>query len=119
VNRSPVAIIAAAVIALTCCAGPASTTADPPSPGPASTSASPAPATTDHWCASYASLTRVLSASGTPSEAAQGLLALDRFSQLWKLAGSMGQTDSDHALLASSAGKVLGVCGHASPSASG
>jgi hypothetical protein len=105
----------------------------------------------------------VLSASGTASEAAQGLLALDRFAQLWKLAGSMGlisaeevaanqraidgyravlvlvaqgtpstspavasaraaltaQTTSDHALLSSSAGKVLGLCGRPSPSATG
>jgi hypothetical protein len=162
VNRSPVVSIAVVLIAVTACAAPANPTAAPSSPGPATTSASQAPPTTDQWCASYASLTGVLSASSTPSEAAQGLLALDRFSQLWKLAGSMGlitvdevaanqravdgyravisllasgsastslavssarqalakQTDSDHALLASSAAKVLGLCGHASPSAS-
>jgi len=161
VNRSPVVSIAVVLIAVTACAAPANPTAAPSSPGPATT-ASQAPPTTDQWCASYASLTGVLSASSTPSEAAQGLLALDRFSQLWKLAGSMGlitvdevaanqravdgyravisllasgsastslavssarqalakQTDSDHALLASSAAKVLGLCGHASPSAS-
>ena len=108
------------------------------------------------WCNSYSTLSSVLAASGTTAAGApKALQALDRYGQLWKLAGEAEilspdetganlravfvyrkvivlladgsaedspevvaakktvttTTQNDHALLQSSAGKILGICG--------
>jgi hypothetical protein len=121
----------------------------------AASSATGAP-TTQQWCASYATLTSVLSQTASDTAGAQtALQALERFDLLWGIADNMGiltpdevaanqrsvasyravmalvasgstagstrlaaaratlttQTTSDHALLSSSAGTVVGLCG--------
>jgi GTP cyclohydrolase III len=134
----------------------------------ASTSSSASPAgtgapTNEEWCASYATLTSVLSQSASDATGAHtALQALERFDLLWGIADNMGiltaaevaanqravasyravmslmasgraaasaevssaraaltaQTTTDHTLLASSAGKVVGLCGAPTPSSS-
>lgn len=144
-------------------ADPSATTAPPTASATPNSTASGAP-TTQEWCASYATLTSVLSQSSSDAAGARtALQALERFDLLWGIADNMGiltpdevaanqravaayrsvmalvasgaaatsvgvtearaalqrQTDRDHALLTSSAGKVLGVCQAATPSSSG
>jgi hypothetical protein len=136
--------------------GPTSTTSTAADAATESPSASSTAPTTRQWCASYAVLTSVLAQSSSDATgAATALQALDRFEQLWGVAGTMGiltpaevlanqravasyrtvmslvaggatpttpalvtaraqlaaQTATDHALLSSSAGKVLALCG--------
>jgi hypothetical protein len=67
-------------------AGCSTTTQSTPSTPTASASASAD--ALDQWCNSYSVITGVLAESGTTSAGAdKALMALDRFTKLWKLAG--------------------------------
>jgi hypothetical protein len=79
-----VAMVAAGLLA---CGGPAAAPPTSTSPSGVSTSAAP---TNQQWCASYGSLTSVLSQAGTDKAGATTAIAsLDRFDQLWSAAEAM------------------------------
>jgi hypothetical protein len=139
---------------------PTAVTSDATTPGGAASASATGAPTSEEWCASYATLTSVLSQSASDATGAQtALQALERFDLLWGIADNMGiltapevaanqravasyravmtvmasghaagsaevssaraaltaQTTTDHALLASSAGKVVGLCGAPTP----
>jgi hypothetical protein len=139
------------------------TTSQSASPSDTASASATAAPTRQEWCASYATLTSVLSQSASDTTGAQtALQALERFDLLWGIADTMGiltadevaanqravasyravmtlmasghaaasaevssaraaltaQTTTDHTLLASSAGKVVGLCGAPAPSSS-
>ncbi len=140
---------------------PPAATSDPAIPSDTPSASTTAAPTTQEWCASYATLTSVLSQSASDATSAKtALQALERFDLLWGIADNMGiltapevaanqravasyravmtlvaagssagspamttakarltaQTTADHAVLASSAGKVVGLCGTPTPS---
>jgi uncharacterized protein YceK len=97
-RRSPRVVVALLVAlpaaALTGCGAAGSTIS--PTSSTTSTTASSSAVTADQWCASYQSLTGVLSQAGSDAAgAATSLAALERFDQLWGMADNLGIATAD------------------------